>query len=108
LVMAVRAARHRTPGFGDAAIAGSVAFALTGLYIHAAVDCPLQILSLQFYAAIALGLGWSSGGWRGQSGHHAVTRLDTRNQDLLVETIVSGVGQADNETVRVVARPRED
>ncbi|MDB5323389.1 MAG: O-antigen polymerase [Phycisphaerales bacterium] len=77
LVLAVRTARHRSPTFSDATLAGSVVFALAGLYIHAAVDCPLQILSLQFYAGIVLGLGWGSAGWRVEQSQFSVSRLDT-------------------------------
>jgi hypothetical protein len=60
---ALKAGLRKSKVFGDRVIAGGVFFALAGLYIHAAVDCPLQILGLQFYAGILLGLGWGSRYW---------------------------------------------
>jgi hypothetical protein len=34
------------------------AFALAGVSLHAFVDFPLQISSLQLYAVVIVGLGW--------------------------------------------------
>jgi hypothetical protein len=49
--------------FLDRAIAGGIFFALAGLLVHALVDYPLEVLSLQFYTGILLGLGWGSRYW---------------------------------------------
>ena len=39
--------------------------ALAGVAAHAVVDFPFQIASLQLYAAVCIGFGWSSARWEG-------------------------------------------
>jgi hypothetical protein len=37
--------------------------------VHALVDYPLQVTSLQYYAGICAGLGWGALGWRMEPHH---------------------------------------
>ena len=50
--------------FGDATRAGCIAFAVGALLVHAMVDFPLEVTSLQYYVGICAGLGWGALGWR--------------------------------------------
>ena len=49
--------RRKTP---DAILAAGIAFALGGVMVHALVDFPLQIASLQLFTVVLAGLGWGS------------------------------------------------
>jgi hypothetical protein len=70
LVCSGRAILRRSPVFADQVYGAAAGFALAGLCLHSFVDYPLQVVSLQFYAALLLGLSWSSLYWRSETVPH--------------------------------------
>jgi len=57
--------KRRDWSTSDRVLALVSGLALAGVAAHAVVDFPLQIASLQLYAAVCVGLGWGSGKWEG-------------------------------------------
>lgn len=59
----VNGLRKNGAGTSDRILLFTSALALTGVALHALVDFPLQIASLQLYAATYIGFGWGSNLW---------------------------------------------
>jgi len=53
----------------DRVLAFTAGLSLVGVAAHALVDFPLQIASLQLYAAVCVALGWSCHQWEGTATH---------------------------------------
>lgn len=60
---------RRNLGTSDHVLIFVCALALTGVALHAVVDFPLQIASLQLYTAVCVGFGWGSSRWEGLVSH---------------------------------------
>jgi O-antigen ligase len=83
LATAVRAAGRAEMPFFDATVAACTAFALGGLMLHALVDFPLQVLALQAYAGVYLGLAWGSGRWPAEH-REAATKVEATPAPVVV------------------------
>ena len=55
--------KKRALGTSDRVLLFTSGLALAGVALHAVVDFPLQIVSLQLYAATYAGFGWGSDAW---------------------------------------------
>ena len=93
VVTAIRSARRGGLGSADGTLAGCAAFAIGGLMLHATVDFPLQVLALQAYVGVYLGLAWGSGRW--VADHHG-----ERGETVLVVAVPAERNGVERETFK--------